>query len=74
MITVAANRENKFSNSNNKARFEDNEEEAINVDNNIKEAWSDHPNLKMVPVCDYLEDKIQMAVNYVDDLLKEKDQ
>jgi thymidylate kinase len=74
MITVAANRENKFSNSNNKARFEDNEEEAINVDNNIKEAWKDYKNLKVAPVCDYLEDKIQIAINYVDELLKEKDQ
>ncbi len=73
MITVAANMENRYSNSNNKARFEDSEE-AINVDNNIKEAWKDYKNLKVVPVCDYLEDKIQMAVNYVDELLKEKDQ
>ena len=74
MITVAANRENKFSNSNNKARFEDNEEEAINVDNNIKEAWKDYKNLKVAPVSEYLEDKIQIAINYVDELLKEKDQ
>ena len=73
MITVAADMENRYSNSNNKARFEDSEE-AINVDNNIKDAWSDYPNLKIVPVCDYLEDKIQMAINYVDELLKEKDQ
>ena len=73
MITVAANMENRYSNSNNKARFEDSEE-AINVDNNIKEAWKDYKNLKVVSVCDYLEDKIQMAVNYVDELLKEKDQ
>ena len=73
MITVAADMENRYSNNNNKARFEDSEE-AINVDNNIKEAWKDYKNLKVVPVCDYLEDKIQMAINYVDELLKEKDQ
>ena len=73
MITVAANMENRYSNNNNKARFEDSEE-AINVDNNIKEAWKDYKNLKVVPVCDYLEDKIQIAINYVDELLKEKDQ
>ena len=73
MITVAADMENRYSNSNNKARFEDSEE-AINVDNNIKEAWSDYQNLKVVPVCDFLEDKIGMAINYVDELLKEKDQ
>ena len=73
MITVAVNMENRYSNSNNKARFEDSEE-AINVDNNIKEAWKDSKNLKVVPVCDCLEDKIQIAINYVDELLKEKDQ
>lgn len=72
MITVAADLENRYSNTNNKARFEDSEE-AINVDNNIREAWKDCPNLKFVPVCDYLEDKIQMAISYVDELLKEKD-
>ena len=72
MITVAADLENRYSNSNNKARFEDSEE-AINVDNNIKEAWQDSHNLKVVPVCDYLEDKIQIAINYVDELLREKD-
>lgn len=71
MITVAANMENRYSNANNKARFEDSDE-AISVDNNIKEAWKDHKNLKVVPVCDYLEDKIQIAINYVDELLKEK--
>ena len=73
MITVAADMENRYSNANNKARFEDSEE-AINVDNNIRDAWKDYSNLKVVPVCDYLEDKIQMAINYVDELLKEKDQ
>ena len=73
MITVAADMENRYSNANNKTRFEDSEE-AINVDNNIKEAWNDCPNLKVVPVCEYLEDKIQMTINYVDELLKEKDQ
>lgn len=72
MITVAANLENRYSNSNNKARFEDSQE-AIDVDNNIKEAWRDYPNMKVVPVCEYLEDKIHMAINYVDELLKEKD-
>lgn len=72
MITVAADMENRYSNSNNKARFEDSKE-AIDVDNNIKIAWKDHKNFKVVPVCEYLEDKIQLAINYVDELLKEKD-
>ena len=72
MITVAADMENRYSNSTNKARFEDSEE-AINVDNNIKEAWQDHKNLKVVPVCELLEDKIELAIKYVDELLEERE-
>ena len=73
MITVAADMENRYSNSNNKARFEDSRE-AIDLDKKTSDAWRLHPNLKTVPVCEFLEDKIMMAINYVDDLLKEKDQ
>ena len=72
LITVAADYENKYTNSNNKARFE-NSKEAIDVDNNIKEAWKLHPNVKVVPVCDLLEDKIKIAIDYVDELLKDVD-
>ena len=72
MITVAADMENRYSNSNNKARFED-PEEAIDVDNNIKLSWEKHPNYKIAPVCELLEDKIQIAIDYVDELLKEKE-
>ncbi len=72
MITVAADLENRYTNSNNKARFEDSKE-AIDVDNNIKEAWNLHPNLKVVPVCEYLEDKIELAIKYVDEVLNEKE-
>ena len=72
MITVAADMENRYSNSNNKARFEDSRE-AIDVDNNIMEAWKDHPNFKVVPVCEILEDKIQIAIKYVDELLEQKE-
>ena len=72
MITVAADLENRYTNSNNKARFEDSKE-AIGVDNNIKEAWKNHPNLKVVPVCEYLEEKIELAIKYVDEVLKEKE-
>ena len=72
MITVAADYENRYTNSNNKARFEDSEE-AINVDNNIKEAWEHHPRLRVVPVCESLEEKMQIATKYVDELLQEID-
>ena len=72
MITVAADMEQRYSNNNNKARFEDSRE-AIDLDKRTSEAWKAHPNLKVVPVCEYLEDKIGIAINYVDELLKEKD-
>ena len=71
MITVAADMENRYSNSNNTARFEDSKE-AIDVDNKISEAWHEHKNLKVVPVCDLLEEKIDLAIKYVDELLEEK--
>lgn len=72
MVTVALDMENRYSNSNNTARFEDSEG-AIDVDRKISEAWKDHFNLKVVPVCEVLEEKISIAINYVDELLKEKD-
>ena len=39
----------------------------------ITEAWNLHPNLKVVPVCEYLEDKIELAIKYVDEILNEKE-
>lgn len=72
MITVAADMENRYSNSNNTARFEDSKE-AIDLDRRTNDAWREHKNLKVVPVCELLEQKINLAINYVDELLKEKD-
>ena len=72
MITVAADLENRYSNSNNTARFED-PQGAIDVDKGISKAWAEHKNLKVVPVCEYLEQKMELAIKHVDELLKEKD-
>ena len=72
MITVAADMENRYSNSNNTARFEDSKE-AIDLDKRTSDAWKEHNNLKVVPVCELLEEKINLAINYVDELLKEKE-
>ena len=72
MITVAAETENKYSNATNKARFEE-AKEAIDLDKRTNEAWSKHKNLKVAPVCDLLEEKINIVIGYVDELLKEKD-
>ena len=68
MVTVAADMQNRYSNSNNTARFEDSLE-AINLDKRTSEAWSEHPNLKVVPVCEMLEEKIDMAIKFVDEVL-----
>ena len=68
MVTVAREEEGKYTNSNNKARFED-IEGAIGIDDNIADTWKDHHNLKVAPVCDLLEEKIDIVLNYVDDLL-----
>ena len=72
MITVAADMQNRYSNSNNTARFEDSKE-AIDLDKRTSDAWKEHPNLKVVPVCEFLEEKIQLAIKYVDELINEKD-
>ncbi len=72
MITVAAETENKYSNASNKARFEE-AREAIDLDKRTNEAWSKHHNLKIAPVCNLLEEKINIVIGYVDELLKEKD-
>ena len=72
MTTVAAETENKYSNATNKARFEE-AKEAIDLDKRTNEAWSKHKNLKVAPVCNLLEEKINIVIDYVDELLKEKD-
>lgn len=69
MITVASDIKNRYSNSNNTARFED-ADEAIDLDRRTSEAWKNHPNLKVVPVTEILEEKIGIVLNHVDDLLE----
>ena len=61
MTTVAAETENKYSNATNKARFEE-AKEAIDLDKRTNEAWSKHKNLKVAPVCDLLEEKINIVI------------
>ena len=68
MTTVAVETENKYSNASNKARFEE-ASEAIDLDKRTNEAWSKHKNLKVAPVCDLLEEKINIVISYVDELL-----
>ena len=69
MITVASDMENRYSNSNNTARFED-AMEAIDLDKRTSEAWKNHANMKVVPVCELLEEKVSIALSYIDELLE----
>ena len=69
MITVASDLENRYSNSNNTARFED-AMEAIDLDKRTSDAWCNHHNLKMVPVCELFEEKVSRVLVYVDELLE----
>ena len=69
MVTVASDIKNRYSNSNNTARFED-ADEAIDLDKRTSDAWRKHPNLKVVPVTEILEEKISIVLGYVDELLK----
>lgn len=68
MITVASDMENRYSNSNNTARFED-VKEALDLDKRTSDAWKNHQNLKVVPVCEFFEEKVSQALLYVDELL-----
>lgn len=72
MITVANDMESRFSNSNNTARFE-NASEAVDLDKRTSDAWKNHPNVKTVPVCEFLEEKIEQAIYYVDELIESKE-
>lgn len=69
MMTVASDIKNRYSNSNNTARFED-ADEAVDLDRRTSEAWGKHPNLKVVPVTEVLEEKIDMVLGYVDELIE----
>ena len=66
MITVASDIKNNYSNSTNTARFED-ADEAIDLDKRTSDAWSKHPNMKVVPVTEILNDKIDIVLKHVDD-------
>lgn len=72
MVSVATDTKNRYGNTNNSARFED-ADEAISLDYRTSEAWKKHSNLKVIPVTDVLETKIQMVLNEVDELLKKID-
>ena len=69
MIKVASDLENRYSNSNNTARFED-AMEAIDLDKRTSDAWHNHHNMKIVPVCELLEDKVNKVLSYIDELLE----
>ena len=67
MITVASDMENRYGKANNTARFED-ASEAVDLDKRTSEAWKKHKNVKVVPVCEFLDEKIDQAIYYVHEL------
>lgn len=67
--SVASGVEIGYSKANNSTRFE-NAEEARIVDEHTYEAWKNHPNIKTIPVQENIEDKFNLAIKYVDELLE----
>lgn len=70
LVTVATNNENKYNNSTNSARFEDDIDEVIDLDKRTNEAWSKHKNLKVVEATNTIDEKIEKVINIIHDFLK----
>lgn len=70
LVTVATNNENKYNNSANSARFEDDIDEVIDLDKRTNEAWSKHKNLKVVEATNTIDEKIEKVINIIHDFLK----
>ncbi len=69
LVTVATNNENKYNNSTNSARFEDDIEEVIDLDKRTNDAWSKHKNLKRVEATDVIDKKIENVIKIIHDYL-----
>ena len=72
LVTVATNNENKYNNSTNSARFEDDIEEVIDLDKKTNEAWSKHKNLKRVEATDIIDEKIDKVIKLIHEYLNIK--
>lgn len=70
MVTVATDIKNKYNTSTNSARFE-NADEAIDVDNNIGDAWKNHHNLKVIEATEVIDEKIENVIKLIHEFLED---
>lgn len=70
LVTVAANNQNKYNNSTNSARFEEDIDEVLDLDRRTNEVWQKHKNLKRVEATGTIEEKIENVINIIHDYLE----
>ena len=70
LVTVAANNQNKYNNSTNSARFEEDIDEVLDLDRRTNEVWQKHKNLKRVEATGTIEEKIENVINIIHEYLK----
>ena len=70
LVTVAANNQNKYNNSTNSARFEEDIDEVLDLDRRTNEVWQKHKNLKRVEATGTIEEKIEKVINIIHDYLE----
>ena len=70
LVTVAANNQNKYNNSTNSARFEEDIDEVLDLDRRTNEVWQKHKNLKRVEATGTIEEKIEKIINIIHDYLE----
>ena len=70
LVTVAANNQNKYNNSTNSARFEEDIDEVLDLDRRTNEVWQKHKNLKRVEATGTIEEKIENVINIIHEYLE----
>ena len=70
LVTVAANNQNKYNNSTNSARFEEDIDEVLDLDRRTNEVWQKHKHLKRVEATGTIEEKIEKVINIIHDYLE----
>ena len=70
LVTVAANNQNKYNNSTNSARFEEDIDEVLDLDRRTNEVWQKHKNLKRVEATGTIEEKIEKVISIIHEYLE----
>ena len=70
MVTVASDIKNKYNTTTNTARFEQDPEEAIDIDMRTQDAWKNHSNLKMIEATEIIDEKVEKVKDLIRDFLK----